>query len=140
MFIDTRYNFAGPSTSQRAGDYLQSAPAVGGNGSKAGAEDAGEGAAGKSEGGDGREEKRTNVGIERVHEWRDQVNDALQLDKSVDDGRRSNGVKKQRMSSRLRGCKPVLTKGKAEKDGRARKKDREKHHERKESRYKERGK
>ncbi len=48
----------------------------------------------------GRKEGETkngpNVGFERVHAWRDQVNDALQLEKSVDGQSGNNPVKVQR--------------------------------------------
>jgi hypothetical protein len=92
---------------------------------------------GEDKGKDGKEEKKTNVGIERVYEWRDQVNDALQLKESIDENRGGGGVKKQRMSSLTEDISAVLTKSEAEKERKV-KKDRERRHERKESRYKER--
>jgi hypothetical protein len=96
---------------------------------------------GEDKGGDGKEEKKTNVGIERVYEWRDQVNDALQLGESIDEDRGGGGVKKQRMSNLTENISisTVLTKSEAEKERKV-KKDRERRHERKESRYQERRK
>jgi len=51
---------------------------------------------GEARAGGGEEGKRKNVGVERVYEWRDQVNNAFQLEKSVDDDRGRGAVKKQR--------------------------------------------
>ena len=50
---------------------------------------------GEPRAGGGEEGKRKNVGVESVYEWRDQVNNALQLEKSVDD-RGRGAVKKER--------------------------------------------
>jgi hypothetical protein len=107
VLVDTKYNFGRYDTASRGSDYLASAceqtqpgPGTGGDAVNPKPEDPGAKDAGKvkheGKGANGEGEKRTNVGIERVHEWRYQVNDALQLDKSVDDGRGSGGVKKKR--------------------------------------------
>jgi hypothetical protein len=92
----------------RAGGGMgEAGKSVGGNGDKPAVK--GE-AAGKAEG--GKEEKAKtglNVGFERVQEWRDQVNDALQLEKSVDDKAGPDAAKQQRKLDQFIEEKILLT-------------------------------
>jgi hypothetical protein len=149
VYVEPKYKFEVPTT--KGSEYLVSVceemrtgsvmrgEVVKGEGEKVGGK-----AAVKVEGedkkdGGGKEGKKKNVGMERVYEWRDQVNDALQLGESIDEDRGGSGVKKQRMSSLTEDVSTVLTKGEAEKERKV-KKDRERHYERKESRHKERRK
>ncbi len=71
---------------------------AGGNGPPAGDKAAVKGEpGGKVEGGaEGKAKAGPNVGVERVYEWRDQVNDALQLEKSVNNQGGGDEVKQQR--------------------------------------------
>jgi hypothetical protein len=107
VFVQPRYKFE--VQSGRGSDYvvsvceeIRAGPELGGRGGGE-KQNSGEKAAGaiKTEGAaeaDGDEKgKKKIVGIERVHQWRDQVNNELQLEKSIDDGRGRGTVKKQRM-------------------------------------------
>jgi len=69
---------------------------------------------------------------------RDQVHNPLQLENNVEDGRSRGTVKKQRMRI-LSPDRIMLMKDEAEKEGRVKRKDRERHLEKKVSKHKERG-
>ncbi len=106
VFVEPKYKFEAPST--KGSEYLVSVceemragSVMTGDPWKIEGEKAGEKTAVKVEGkekvGGEMEGKSKNVVFERVFEWRDQVNDAFQLEESTDNDRGSGGVKKQRM-------------------------------------------
>ena len=106
VFVEPKYKFE--VSSGRGNEYgvsvreeARPGPASGREGGKPAGENAGPKPAVRVEveakASGGQEGKQKNVGIDRVHKWRDQVNNALQLEKSVEDDRGRSAVRKQRM-------------------------------------------
>ena len=108
VFVEPKYKFE--VSSGRGNEYgvsvreeVRGGPAVARDGGRPADGNAAQNAAsavsvkGEARAGGGEEGRRKNVSIERVHEWRDQVNNTFQLEKSVDDDRGRGAVKKQRM-------------------------------------------
>ena len=149
VFVQPKYKFEVPSG--RGSEYLVSVceemragPGMRGGSGKPAGGNAEEKAAkpvkveGEAKAGGEEEGKRKNVGIEREHQGKGQVHNSLQLENNVEDVRSRGIVKKQRMRI-LSPDRIMLIKDEAEKEGKVRRKDRERHLEKKDSKHKERG-
>ncbi len=105
VFVEPKYNFESPKA--KGSEYLVSVceemragSVISGEPWKSEGEKPGEKAAveikSEEKAESGTEVKVQKVGVERVYEWRDEVNDALQLGESPDNDQGSGRVKKQR--------------------------------------------